>query len=102
MQGLTKTALILTLPLLFFCMRYNYVKHTPIAALHDIDHTYTEKPELMTGRPNEAMISILIKHDELYEIRDDELYISQQLASDKNLLANYTEKAETIVDNNSQ
>jgi hypothetical protein len=50
-------------------------------------------PELATPAHIRAMTTVLNEYHAKYELRDGRLYISERLSRDKELLANYTNKA---------
>ena len=86
---------ILFVSLLFISSCMNYVEYTPIVLVVEHgDHLLKEEPGLITPEHIEAMKIILGKYGEKYVIKGGKLYIKQSLQRDKDLLQNYTFKAE--------
>ncbi|PIE71152.1 MAG: hypothetical protein CSA22_03760 [Deltaproteobacteria bacterium] len=88
--------LILYVSLIFICSCMGYVEYVPIMLVVERgDHILKEEPSLITPEHIEAMKIILARYDEEYKVKDGKLYIKQLLQSDKDLLQNFTFKAES-------
>lgn len=75
----------------------NYTDYVPVSlVVKGGDHVLTEDPSLLTKEHIEAMKIILSRYGEDYKIADGKLMIKASLKSDKDLLQNYTFKAEVL------
>jgi hypothetical protein len=90
-----KLIIITTFAFLYGCS--NYCEYTPVSLIVERgDHKLVETPELSTKDHIEALKHILNKYNEPYMISDDKLLIKESLQKDKDLLQNYTFKAEVL------
>lgn len=73
----------------------HYTEYIPIVLIIDRgDHILKEDPSLLSPEHIDAMQAILKKYGENFEVRDGKLLIEQSLQRDKDLLQNYSFKAE--------
>jgi len=80
-----------------------YVEYVPVVLIVERgDHKLIEYPNLITTDHIEAIKIILEKYDEQYKMKNGKLYILQTLQNDKDLLQNYTSKAEVFRKNNNK
>ena len=79
--------------------RFEYTKYVPIQLVFEKDYKLIKNPSLLTQEHTEAMIKILSSYREDYKVVSGDLYIKRTLQSDKDLLQNYTFKAEAYADN---
>jgi hypothetical protein len=71
------------------------VPYTPVVRRVDRgDHLFADAPELLTAAHVKAITSVLDRYGEHYEVHGTDLRIERKLSEDRDLLANYTEKAQ--------
>lgn len=76
----------------------NYTEYVPIVLnVERGDHTLVEQPDLLSDTHIDAMTKILSRYGEPYKIIDGKLYIKSSLQADRDLLQNYTFKAEALI-----
>ena len=84
--------------LIFTCSCMGYVEYVPIVLIVEHgDHILREEPSLITPEHIKAMKIILERYGEKYNMKDGKLYIKQSLQNDRDLLQNYTFKAESEI-----
>lgn len=75
----------------------NYTEYVPISlVVENGDHKLIEDRKLLTPEHVGAMKTILSRYDESYKEIDDKLWIKSSLQSNRDLLQNYTFKAEAL------
>ena len=74
-----------------------YVEYRPVVRKLDRgDHLLADAPELLTPDHIRAVQRVLEGYGEPFKLEGDKLYILRKLSVDRDLLANYTEKAEDL------
>lgn len=71
-----------------------YVKYVPVA--RTAGGELVEDPDLLSPAHLEALKVVLRNYNEPFRLRADGVYIQQSLRADRDLLANYTSKAESF------
>ena len=89
---------ICVVSLLYWCKNMNtqtdLVPYTPVVRQVDRgDHVLVDAPGLLTEAHVKAMTNVLARYGERYDTHGATLRIERKLAEDRDLLANYTEKA---------
>jgi hypothetical protein len=85
--------------ILYFCKNMkgqtDLVPYVPVVRRVDRgDHLLVDAPELLTDAHVKAIAAVLTRYGERYEAHGPALRIERKLAEDRDLLANYTEKAQ--------
>ena len=89
--GIGVLLLILTLT---WCSRTTFQVYVPIEmTFHGGDCVLLDRPDWLNADHVERMKTILEEYDQPYRIRDGRLLISRKLKADRDLTANYTQKA---------
>jgi hypothetical protein len=74
-----------------------YVKYVPVKrVVKNGNHLLIDASSIATEKHKKSLVLILDKYEEKYKIIDGEIYIPHRLAQDKDLLSNYTQKAEAL------
>jgi hypothetical protein len=74
-----------------------YVEYRPVVRnLNRGDHLLADAPELLTPDHVGAVQRVLQGYGEPFKLVGGKLYIRHELSVDRDLLANYTEKAEDL------
>jgi len=90
--------IVLTIALLgsgaWYWENNRYVEYVPTIRGSDMNHSLKELSDLNNNdKHRNAIIQILEKYNERYDIQHDKLLIKKSLANDTSLLVNYTQKA---------
>ncbi len=80
--------------ILFACMKKDYVEFVPVYLESD---KLIQKIELLDEELKSNVEMVLLYYEEKYKIEDGKLYITKQLADNKELIWNYTNKAKDSI-----
>ena len=98
-----KQRIVFSFMCIFFgCSNSSYTEYIPVSLVVEKgNHQLLENPQLLTPEHVEAMKLILARYDEPYKEIDGKLLIKSSLQSDRDLLQNYTFKAEALIKDSS-
>jgi len=81
----------------YLLLMYMYVEYVPVEmTFRGGDCVIINRPDLLTPEHVERMKQILDDHNEPYRLRHGRLLIHGRLQHDRDLLSNYTRKAEDL------
>jgi len=86
-------SILIGISVVLYVTCFRYIEYVPILRNNDPNHTFIVSPDICDENHQKAVMQILEKYDENYQIKNNKLLIRKSLANDLDLLSNYTKKA---------